>query len=482
MIRKQVLRSFPRAHLLAISTAGLLMGTGMMLNANSQEANDLTEKREVTLALATQPDSTGATVAEIEYTQEPTALEDSEGEIASEDILLPEEVAEGSTADVQAESPRLTWQTLAVRKGDTMSSLFQKVGLGNSLLFKIDSDLKRTGWSQIKPGEELSFGLDNDGALGELRIQKDRLTTWVVTPSEGGSYNLDKAVRDTDIHTAYAEGTIDSIFYTAAQKAGLSNRLVMELANLFAWDVDFVLDIRNGDSFKVIYEELHLDGKKIDTGNILAAEFTNQGVTHTAIRYVDSQGKASYYDRNGGSVRKAFLRSPIDFARISSHFNPSRRHPVLHTLRAHRGTDYAAGSGTPIKATGEAKVVFAGRKGGYGNVVILQHGQSITTLYAHMKGFARGIRSGKRVSQGQVIGYVGSTGLASGPHLHYEFRVNGVHKNPVTVKLPNAAPVPKGERANFEAHAKQLLAKLDTYSSSYQVAFESGGRAEETRF
>ncbi len=234
--------------------------------------------------------------------------------------------------------------------------------------------------------------------------------------------------------------------------------------------MDFALDIRKGDSFSVVYEEEYLDGNKYQDGNILAARFTNQGRTFTALRYTDSKGNTGYFTPEGRSMRKAFLRTPVEFARISSHFNLKRRHPVLHRIRAHKGTDYAAPRGTPIRSAGDGKIIHAGRKGGYGNVVIIKHGNRYTTLYAHMKGFSRGIKRGRYVKQGQTIGYVGSSGLATGPHLHYEFRVNGAPKDPVRVKLPQAEPIKRSERARFEEFAKTLMAQLEVYEENTLLA------------
>jgi len=235
----------------------------------------------------------------------------------------------------------------------------------------------------------------------------------------------------------------------------------MNLAGIFAWDVDFVLDIRAGDSFSVIYEELWRDSEKLGEGDILAAEFINQGQAFRAVRYQDPSGRVDYFTPEGTSVRKAFIRAPVAFSRVSSSFNPNRRHPVLHTIRAHRGVDYAAPRGTPVKAAGDGKIIHRGRKGGYGNAVILQHGSNITTLYAHLNGFSKSARNGSRVKQGDVIGYVGSTGLASGPHLHYEYRRNGVHMNPRTVKLPDADPINPQYLADFQKAAQPLLDGLD---------------------
>ena len=232
---------------------------------------------------------------------------------------------------------------------------------------------------------------------------------------------------------------------------------------MFGWDVDFALDIRKGDSFSLLFEQHYLDGEKLRDGKILAAEFTNQGNKYRAILFTDPEGNSQYYSEDGKSMRKAFLRSPVDFRRISSTFQRERFHPVLGKKRPHRGVDYAAASGTPIKAAGDGKVIFRGVKGGYGNTVVLQHGSNITTLYAHMSRFRKGVTSGSRVKQGQTIGYVGKSGLATGPHLHYEFRINGVHRNPLTVKLPDAAPIQAKYKAEFMEQSRQLLAQLDLF-------------------
>ncbi|MBL4868672.1 MAG: peptidoglycan DD-metalloendopeptidase family protein, partial [Pseudomonadales bacterium] len=287
-------------------------------------------------------------------------------------------------------------------------------------------------------------------------------------PEKGFSIEVSEKIIEK--HLAYKEAKIDQSLFLAAQEVGLSDNTTMELANIFGWDVDFALDIRSGDHFSVLYEEHYLDGEKVGYGNILAAQFSNKGRDLTAIRYEDDKGNAYYYTPEGLSMRKEFLRSPIDFARISSSFNLRRMHPVLHKIRAHRGVDYAASRGTPIKATGDGKIIYAGRKGGYGNAVIIQHGQRYSTLYAHMRKFGRGVRSGRRVKQGQIIGYVGSSGLATGPHLHYEFRVNGVHKNPVTVKLPHAKPLAKKYRSDFERSTKEILSQLALRSESNRLA------------
>ncbi|MEP3562360.1 MAG: peptidoglycan DD-metalloendopeptidase family protein, partial [Marinobacter sp.] len=270
---------------------------------------------------------------------------------------------------------------------------------------------------------------------------------------------------EPEIRPAFAAGVIDGSLYLSAREAGMDDRLTMELAGIFGWDIDFVYDVRKGDQFEVVYEQLYIDGEEFSTGRILSAKFTNRGEENIALLYTDSNGESDYYTPEGKSMRKAFLRVPIN-ARLSSPFNLQRRHPVLDIVRPHEGTDYAAPPGTPIKAAGNGRVKFAGWKGGYGRTVVLKHGDNITTLYAHMSRLGKGIKNGTRVKQGQTIGHVGSSGMVTGPHLHYEFRVNGVAKNSRTVKLPDAQPIPKSEMARFKQVTSQSLAQLNVFLES----------------
>ncbi|MGY0218344.1 OapA family protein [Endozoicomonadaceae bacterium StTr2] len=358
----------------------------------------------------------------------------------------------------------LHWKHVAIKSGDNLSDLFQSQGVSATYAHKIarSSSLgKALNW--IKPGQSLSFGIDAKGQLAELKHIRNKLETAHFI-YKGGQYHGQMITRTPDIVAVGAAGKITDALYLAGQKAGIPHRITMHLADIFAWDIDFALDIREGDTFRVLYEEHRLDGERIGFGDILAAEFINQGERYQAIRYTDSRGKTAYYAPDGKSLRKAFLRTPVEFARISSHFNLKRRHPVLNRIRAHKGVDYAAPHGTAIKSVGDGKVTFSGKKGGYGNVVIIQHGQRYQTLYAHMSGFARGVKVGREVLQGQVIGYVGMTGLATGPHLHYEFRINGNHVNPVTVKFPNAAPIAKTEMSRFKKHTTLVMARLNKSS------------------
>ena len=314
--------------------------------------------------------------------------------------------------------------------------------------------------ARIAPRQEIEFYVDTESRLTRLVHRLDRIRSLHVS-RDGDTFKFEEIVEPPEVSVAIASGTIDSSLFEAGQSAGLSDSIIMQMAEIFGWDVDFALDIRAGDRFALVFEEQYKGGEKIGEGPIVAAEFTNRGRVIRAVRYSDSAGYTDYFSPDGRSMRKAFLRTPVNFTRISSRFSFSRRHPVLHKMRAHRGVDYAAPRGTAVKASGDGKVVFAGRKGGYGRTIILKHGSTYTTLYAHLSRFSKGIRTGKRVEQGQIIGYVGSTGLATGPHLHYEFRVRGAHRDPLKVKLPQASPLPEQYMVDFQQRAKPLLAQLD---------------------
>lgn len=372
----------------------------------------------------------------------------------------------------KAERPTSDWHSVTVASGNTLSVLFTEAGLGaNTLHAVINSSKDAKRFTKLKVGQVLEFKLDPAGELLAMRSKVSELETMRIDRTDSG-YAFSKDIVKPEVRTRFARGSIDSSLFLAAQKAGMSHGLTMEMANIFGYDVDFARDIRKNDNFEVMYEELHVGDKRVGTKNILAARFTNKGKTFTAVRYTDKNGYSSYYRADGTSLRKAFIRTPVEFARISSRFNPNRRHPVLNKIRAHNGVDYAASTGTPIKATGDGRIVHFGRKGGYGNTIIVQHGQKYKTLYAHMSRYANGLRVGSNVSQGQIIGYVGMTGLATGPHLHYEFQVNGRHVDPLGVELPVSDPVPKAERTAFMAISNRMMASLDQQSASQLALLE----------
>ncbi|MDX1513971.1 MAG: peptidoglycan DD-metalloendopeptidase family protein [Gammaproteobacteria bacterium] len=357
-----------------------------------------------------------------------------------------------------------TSRSVDVRQGDSLYSLFRKLGLDLAeMISLVESKPDGGRLKKLLPGQTLKFELDADGNVEALTYRLSRTRYVRYRKNEAGFVSEFFEV-PLERRIAHAWGRVQSSLFVAGQRAGLSDRLIMEMAEIFGWDIDFSLDIRTGDEFLLLYEELFEDGEKVGDGNILAAEFINQKKSFRAVRYQDPEGRVAYFSPDGLSMRKAFLRSPVKFGRVSSRFNLRRKHPILHKIRAHRGVDYAAPRGTPVRASGDGKVVFVGRKGGYGRTVVLRHGSAYTTLYAHLNGYAKGIRSGRRVTQGQVIGYIGSTGLATGPHLHYEFRVRGVHRNPLTVKLPKAAPVSPEHKQDFIHKTGKLVSQLDVLS------------------
>jgi len=363
------------------------------------------------------------------------------------------------------------WREYKVKSGDSLARLFDRAGVAPAQLdqlMKLGKETKKL--KRIFPGDIIKIISDEDGVLQALRYDINH-KSYLLVEREGDEFIAATHKHELDKLEAHASGVIESSLFLAAQDAGISQNIIMELANIFGWDIDFALDIRKGDSFSVLYDELYRDGEKISDGDILAAEFINNGKTYRAVRYSNPKSdRSEYFTPNGKSMKKAFLRTPVNFTRISSKFTTSRYHPVLHRFRSHKGVDYAAKRGTPIYAAGNGKVIFKGKKGGYGNVIILQHGSKYTTLYAHVKSYNRKLRIGSKVTQGQTIAYVGSSGLATGPHLHYEFRVNGTHRNPLTVHLPTSNPVPKRYMDDFDLMTSPVLAQLDSLGRNNQLA------------
>lgn len=460
MIRKvsALISSLPKIHLAAATICTLIVGTTLLLLPSEE-----VEATRSTIRLISPKDGTSLSArAEVESK---TLVANEAGSAPADQTATMGEGSQQQSAGIQAEEtapPTIVenWIDYDVRSGDTLTSLFKRAGLSARDVYQVSQATSENKvLSRLYPGQTLSF-LIQGGELDKLRFVKDRLNSVEIVRTDAG-YETRITTREPEIESHIVSGTISSSLFVDAGRAGLSDNMIMQMAQILGWDIDFALDIRKNDHFRVLYEEKFLDGEKIGEGNILAVEFVNQGETFSAVRYTDSKGDSNYFTPDGHSMRKAFLRSPVDFRRISSNFNPNRLHPVLGTKRPHRGVDYAAATGTPIKASGDGKIIWRGTKGGYGRCIIVQHGGNITTLYAHMNGYKAGLSTGSRVKQGQVIGFVGMSGLASGPHLHYEFRLNGVHKNPMTVKLPHAEPVPQSERVAFQQQTSQLMALLD---------------------
>ncbi len=419
--------NFPKQHLLLIVALALVLGAlGALLGLTpgSVEANKAPDKTIIPIAIAATPAPT----------------------IEPEPTLVPE--------------PVITWSDFKVKSGDNLSRVFQRAGLNDAAVFHIVKKADNgSALTKIFPGQRLGFQLDAQGGLVALRYQKSALETVIYERTENG-YNVETVILDPERRRTFASATIDNSLFLAGEAAGMSENTIMELANIFGGVIDFVLDPRKGDKFYVLYEELYLDGKKIDNGDILAAEFINQGQSHSAYIYADEDGNESYFSRDGISMRKAFMLAPLDFTRVSSNFNMRRLHPIYKTTRPHRGTDYAAPRGTPVFAAGDGRVIQAGYTKANGNYVVIQHGDQFTTKYLHLH--KRKIRRGARVKQHQVIGTVGATGAATGSHLHYEFLVNGVHRNPRTIhkKLPKAKSLKAEELANFQEQIQPLLSQF----------------------
>jgi len=353
------------------------------------------------------------------------------------------------------------WNIITIKSGDTLASIFDSAGLPATTTHAIAGLNEQTkSLRYIKPGQKIHILRDDANRLRIMKYIPDITKTLTIQRNEDQSFSSKITNYQLDAFPVFREGVIENSLFEAAAEGNIPESVIMDLAHIFGWDIDFTLDIRRGDRFGVVYNELYKDNVKIRNGQILAAEFVNNGKLYKAVYYIDPQGNGDYFDEEGKSMRKAFLRSPVEFARISSRFSNKRWHPVLSKWRSHKGVDYAARRGTPIRAAGDGKISFVGTKGGLGRAILIRHGGRYTTVYGHLNGYARGIRTGKSIKQGQIIGYVGSSGLATGSHLHYEFRVNGVHRNPLTVKLPAAKPVHPSFQAHFKESTQVYLSML----------------------
>ena len=349
------------------------------------------------------------------------------------------------------------WQTVRVGKGDNLGAIFARMQLPAATLQELlDATSAEGALTHLREGQELSFELDAKGGLKTLRFDKDSGTR-IDLVVEGGKVSEKVLLRPIERRVEIASGIITSSLYADGARAGLTASSINTLANIFKYDIDFVEDVRDGDTFQVVYDELWRDGQRVGTGDVIGATFTNRGKRYTAYAY-DQNGKTEYFDETGRPLKKVLMRIPIEFARLSSSFG-MRKHPVLGRMRAHKGVDYAARTGTPIMAAGDGRVAFVGWKNGFGRCVMIDHGQGRSTLYGHMSAWGKE-KVGQHVNQGSTIGYVGMSGLATGPHLHYEFRVNGTQVNPLTVTMPKPLPLSGSELVKFRAATAPALAKL----------------------
>ena len=351
------------------------------------------------------------------------------------------------------------WELVTVESGQTLGALFEDLGLPNATMHRLLEDKDtRAALVRLRPGDVIGFDITANRQLRGLRYDRDE-THQVELTLAGDDVRERVIERPTTVRTVVVSGEVGKSLFWSARKQGLSGRAINQLTDeIFKYDIDFSSDVVATDRYSVVVDQVWREGELIRTGDIQAATFTVRGKPHLAFRF-DHDGKAEYFDQDGRPLKKAFIRMPVQYTRISSGFTKARKHPILGRVRAHQGVDFAAGSGTPIMAAGNARVAFVGWKGGYGRTVILDHGKGYTTLYGHMSRFGKE-HVGQRVPQGTVIGYVGSSGLATGPHLHYEFRVNGVHRNPLSVTMPPPEPLRGTALAQFRSQTSQALAKI----------------------
>ena len=351
-----------------------------------------------------------------------------------------------------------------IKRNDSLFSILKRLGIEEKNIVTLVNSDRSNLLAQIKIGKTLEVGISDFNKVISLNYIKD-FKSGVRAKKSGEVYEIEEYELNTEKYRVFKNIEINNSLYVDGLKEGLPDSVIMDLVYIFGWDIDFVHDIRPGDSYSLIYEEVFVDGEKKLDGDILIAEFINRDRTHTAIRYKLQNGFSEYFSLEGRNVKKAFLRSPVKFSYISSSYNLKRRHPILHKIRAHTGVDYAASRGTPVRTTGDGTVVFADKKGGYGNLVEIKHTEDYSTRYAHLNKFHSKIKVGKKVNQSETIGYVGRTGTATGDHLHYEFRVNGKHTNPLTVKLPNAKPIHENDKDSYGLYAEKILADLKNYQN-----------------
>ncbi len=372
--------------------------------------------------------------------------------------VVTESLPQTAESTIPTEDNSLEWISVEVKKGDILGSVFKRAKIdAQTMQAVLDAGKEAKNLTRLFPGAQLEFGLNAQGQLQELRYNLSNLKTLRVTRSDDGQFVAKQLQKEIEVRTEVVAGIISGSFWGSAMNAGLSEAQIIDLANVFGYDIDFALDIRSGDSFSVMFERQYAEGQFIGNGAIVAAQFQNQGQLYQAVRHTDG----NFYKPDGGSMRQAFLRAPVNFRYVSSNFNPRRLHPVLGKIKAHNGVDYVAPMGTPIMAAGDGKVIESSMKGANGNYVVIQHSNGIVTKYLHLS--KRDVKRGEKVKQGDIVGRLGATGRVTGAHLHYEFMVGGVHRNPRTVKLPQAEPLQGVARVEFTKNAKQQIAQLKAH-------------------
>ena len=418
---KILLQNFPRKHLLAILVgAAFLIVLSLLSNTNLQEKE--TQK-------------------------------ELSSSIEMEDLL---------TFDTTEQLAIRSLINVTAKKNDSLYTILKKIKVEDKNILKLINSKNSKLLSKIQVGNRFEISLDDKNLIRNLKYIKDYKSGVEATLLDD-SYNIEPYELPLEKVNIYKKVLIEDSMYSAGLKAGIPDSVIMDIVYIYGWDIDFIHDIRPGDSYSLIYEEVLVEGQKEVDGNVLIAEFSNQGKLHTAIRYDLEPGRSEYFSPEGNNVKKAFLRSPVEFSYISSKYNLRRKHPILHTIRSHNGVDYAAKRGSPIRTTGDGTVSFAGVKNGCGNEIEIKHSEDYSTRYCHLERFSSRAKFGRKVKQGQTIGYVGSSGLATGPHLHYEFHVNGKHTDPLTVKFPDALPINKNNREDYRMHANKLVSSLKNY-------------------
>lgn len=440
----------PKKHRVIISSFSIIILVLLLLPSEkataSRQANDSSLQVGKRYALALPEDRSLAINPQLKNAQQSL----------KNDNILQSKQKDTTTKLVSNLDESLTWKKAKVRNGDSLGKVFKRLGYSVRTTYDVSSAKGKYSklLKKINVGDVFQIGKNPQGKLAALIYPISKTETLYVNLLEDGSYQSNKETKTVEVRESIAHGVIKSNFWNAGIESGLNDAQIINLASIFGWDIDFALDIREGDSFHVVYENQYVDGDYIGTGKILAAEFINKDDPFQAIRFTDGE----YYSPDGRSMRKAFLRAPVNFRYISSNFKPKRFHPIQKRWKAHKGTDYRANKGTPVVAAGNGKVTHSTYNKYNGNYVFIQHGNNIVTKYLHFS--KRAVKKGQRVKQGQVIGYVGSTGMSEASHLHYEFLLNGVHRNPRTVKLPDAKPINKKYKAEFAALSNQRLLEL----------------------
>ncbi len=462
-VRRFIEKYYPRDHVYLAGSLCLLFVISVMWPDGSDDSGSASLSDTARISVPVGPRTTAGSGQGVSAPQ-PLA-----GEVSRDPNI---ELSDYVVEDEPVLADIAVWKNFEVQQGDTLSTIFSKVGLTDRHLFQVlNSSEEAKVLDRLYPGYQLDFMVPQQGELEQLRVMSSPLEGYLFTRSDNG-YRPERILKQAELSQAFKVGTIADSLFMAGQQENIPAVHIMEMANIFGGVIDFILDPRKGDQFSILYEEKFLDGEFIGYGDILATQYINEGTVYTAVRYVDDAGESGYYSPEGESMRKAFLRNPLDVFQITSNFNPNRRHPILNTIRAHKGTDYAAPTGTPIRATSDGRVTWAARNGSFGNLVVLQHQGSFETKYAHLSRYA--VKKGDRVRQGQVIGYVGATGGATGPHLHYEFLMNGVHQNPRTVhnKLPKAKAIEQDEIGRFKDQTASLLQHFTELNSNWIITLD----------